>query len=369
MGYTRRRLLAIAGLSALAGCTSGADISAQGGPATTPASSAAEPTGDTDGAVPTAKETLPLPMAPSDLESLAVSGGPSKDGIPSIDNPSFVGPEDADFLNSGDPVFGVALNGDVKAYPQKILAQHEIVNDRLGDLPVAVTYCPLTGTVQGFERGETTFGVSGRLINNNLIMYDRATETWWPQILATSIPGPWNSSPGTRSLREFRLVWTTWEQWRKRSPDTQVLSTETGFAKNYGRDPYGSYNPPRGYYANGNTLFEPLEEDDRFSRKRVFMGARTADGAVAFDKSTLLEERIMTGELSETPVVAVADRRLDTGYVYLNPDGRPVTTDGSMVVVGGSPYEPDALPLAGIHMFDAMWVAWHGYYPDTNVYA
>jgi hypothetical protein len=308
-------------------------------------------------------------MEPSELESLAVSGGPSKDGIPSIDDPSFVGADDTDFLEPGDPVFGVALNGDVKAYPQKILVQHEIVNDRLGDLPVAVTYCPLTGTVQGFERGETTFGVSGRLINNNLVMYDRATEAWWPQILATSIPGPWNSAPGTRSLREFRLVWTTWEQWRELAPDTQVLSTETGFARNYGRDPYGSYNPRDGYYSSETTLFDTLEEDDRFGPKRVFMGARTADGAVAFDKATLLEERVVTGELNGTPVVAVADNCLDTGYVYRNPEERTVTTDDSAVLVGDSSYEPDDLPLAGIHTFDAMWFAWHGYYPDTNVYA
>jgi len=369
MRFTRRQFVAVAGLSALAGCNSGADPGSEGSPTTTAESSAAGSTSVTDGSVPTAKGTLILPMDPSEIESLAVSGGPPKDGIPSIDDPSFVGSDDADFLDPDDPVFGVALNGDIKAYPQKILVQHEIVNDRLGDLAVAVTYCPLTGTVQGFERGETTFGVSGRLINNNLVMYDRATEAWWPQILATSIPGPWNSAPGIKTLREFRLVWTTWEQWRERYPDTQVLSTETGFAKNYGRDPYGSYNPLGGYYANENTLFETLEEDDRFSRKRVFMGARTADGAVAFDKSTLLEERIMTGELSETPVVAVADQRLDTGYVYLNPEERTVTTDGSTVLVEDSSYDPGALPLAGVHTFDAMWFAWHGYYPDTNVYA
>ncbi|WP_135305850.1 DUF3179 domain-containing protein [Haloarcula amylovorans] len=369
MEFTRRQFVAVAGLSALAGCTSDADRNSEREPATTEGLSDAGSTSVADGAVPTAEETLKLPMEPSELESLAVSGGPPKDGIPSIDDPSFVGPDDADFLDPGDPVFGVALNGDVKAYPQKILVQHEIVNDHLGDRSVAVTYCPLTGTVQGFERGQTTFGVSGRLINNNLVMYDRATEAWWPQILATSIPGPWNSNPEIRSLREFRLVWTTWKQWRERYPETQVLSTETGFAKNYGRDPYGSYNPRSGYYTNENTLFETLEEDDRFSRKRVFMGARTADGAVAFDKSTLLEKHILTGELSETPIVAVADQRLNTGYVYLNPDERTVTSDGNKVLVGDSSYEPDTLPLTRIYTFDAMWFAWHGYYPDTNVYA
>jgi hypothetical protein len=200
-------------------------------------------------------------------------------------------------------------------------------------------------------------------------MYDRATETWWPQILATSIPGPWNATPERRSLREFRLVWTTWEQWRTLHPDTEVLSTETGFARNYARDPYGAYNPAAGYYANEGTLFETIADDDRFGQKRVFMGARTSDGAVAFDKATLLTERVMTGELNGTSVVAVPDQRLDTGYIYLNPEEQTVTADGSVMLVGGSSYDPDPLPLTSVYTFDAMWFAWHGYYPDTNVYA
>lgn len=369
MRLTRRQLVAAAGLSALAGCTSGTERGSRGATATREELSTGGSASVDEAAVPTAENTLALPMEPDELESHAVSGGPPKDGIPSIDDPSFVGPDDVDFLEPGDPVFGTALDGVVKAYPQKVLVQHEIVNDRLGDRSVAVTYCPLTGTVQGFERGETTFGVSGRLINNNLVMYDRATEAWWPQILATSIPGPWHAAPGTRSLREFRLVWTTWKRWRDLHPDTQVLSTETGFARNYGRDPYGSYNPRRGYYESENTLFETLKDDDRFSRKRVFMGARSADGAVAFDKRRLLEDEVMTGELNGTPVVAVADQRLKTGYVYRNPDQRTVTVDREAVLVGDSSYEPNALPLARIHTFDAMWFAWHGYYPGTNVYA
>jgi len=222
MRLTRRKFVAVAGPGSLAGCTGRADTvlgdgsaSSDDGPTSNDDGSAPDDGGSTSvagGAVPTAEETLPLPMAPEELESRAVSGGPPKDGIPSIDDPSFVGPDDAGFLDPGDPVFGVARNGVVEACPQEILVQHEIVNDRLGDLPVAVTYCPPTGTVQGFERGETTFGVSGRLIDNNLVIYDRATEAWWPQILATSIPGKWNADPRTSSLREFGLVWTTWEQ-------------------------------------------------------------------------------------------------------------------------------------------------------------
>ncbi|WP_338742420.1 DUF3179 domain-containing protein [Haloplanus salilacus] len=368
MRVTRRRFVAAAGLGAVAGCTGSADPGA-GGTSSTSTGSGVEESIPVEDVVPTADRTLPLPMARDDLRAHAVSGGPPKDGIPSIDDPTFVGSANADFLNPGDPVFGVVHGDVVKAYPQKILVRHEIVNDHLGDRPVAVTYCPLTGTVQGFERGETTFGVSGRLINNNLVMYDRATETWWPQILATSIPGPWNETPGTHSLREFGLVWTTWRLWRERHPDTTVLSTDTGSAQNYGRDPYGSYNPTRGYYENGTTLFGTLTEDDRFDRKHVVLGARIPDGAVAFDKAPLLERGVMTGELGGTPVVAVADSDLDTGYVYLNPDGRPVASDGERVSVDGSSHDPADLPLARVHTFDAMWFAWHGYYPETDVYA
>jgi hypothetical protein len=308
-------------------------------------------------------------MSPGEISAAARSGGPPRDGIPSIDDPSFVAAADAAFLDAGDPVFGVTLNGDVKAYPQKILVQHEIVNDSLGELPVAVTYCPLTGTVQGFERGATTFGVSGRLINNNLVMYDRATETWWPQILATSVPGPWNGDPPIASLREVRLIWTTWGQWRAAHPDTTVLSTETGFARNYNRDPYGSYNPVGGYYDSGSTLFPRLNADDRYHPKTVFMGARTADGAVAFRKDSLASERVMTGHLGTTPVLAVFDPRFETGYVYHNPDESTFEyADGTVTDADGTAYDPDSLPLHRVHTFDAMWFAWSGYYPETSVY-
>ncbi len=308
-------------------------------------------------------------MSPGELTSEAQSGGPPKDGIPAIDDPSFVDAGDVDFLAPGDPVFGVARGDTVKAYPQKILVQHEITNDTVDGTPVAVTYCPLTGTAQGFERGDTTLGVSGRLINNNLVMYDRATETWWPQILATAIPGPWNEDPPTASLREFRLVWTTWLEWTDQYPETRALSTDTGYARNYTRDPYGSYNPREGYYANGRTLFPSLGDDDRYQAKRVFLGARTPDGAVAFDENALLDAGTMAGELGGTPVVAVADPRLSTGYVYLNPDGREFSLVDAEVRGADGTYAPDDLPLTRVHAFDAMWFAWSGYYPDTNVYA
>jgi hypothetical protein len=362
---TRRRLLAVAGggLASLAGC---ARIPGRSGSSDEAADGAA--TSTDGGAPPTADERLPLLMSPAELREKARSGGPPKDGIPSIDDPSFVDPGDAGFLAPGDPVFGVVRDGVAKAYSQKILAQHEIVNDVLAGDPVAVTYCPLTGTVQGFERGATTFGVSGRLINNNLVMYDRETETWWPQILATAIPGPWNEDPEVASLREFRLVWTSWERWRNHNPGTRVLSTDTGSAKNYNRDPYGDYNPKAGYYADGSLLFPALGDDGTFDRKTVVMGARTPEGAAAFLKESLRSAGLMTGEIGDTPVLAVYDDRLDTAYVYRNPEAVSFERNGNEVGGGGERRPPDALPLERIHTFDAMWFAWAGYYPDTNVY-
>lgn len=367
---SRRGLLAAVGVTALAGCSDVVDTMRDDDSNTKPPTGGSG-VGSADGpeAVPTADEQLPLPMSPEQLRENAQSGGPPKDGIPSIDDPRFIEPGDAAFLDPGDPVFGVVRDGVAKAYPQKILVQHEIVNDTLAGAPVAVTYCPLTGTVQGFERGDTTFGVSGQLINNNLVMYDRATEAWWPQILATSIPGAWNEDPAVRSLREFRLVWTTWADWHGHNPDTRVLSTETGHAKNYGRDPYGAYNPPRGYYATSNLLFPPLNEDDRYDRKTIVMGARTPEGAVAFPKDAIREQQLVTGEIGDLPVLAVRDARYDTAYVYRNPDDADFVFDGdSVVAADGTSYGPDELPLQRIHTFDAMWFAWAGYYPDTTVY-
>jgi hypothetical protein len=367
---TRRRFLGAVGVTALAGCSEivGTVSDDDSDPQSTSEEHGSE-TPDGPEAVPAADEQLPLPMSPDQLRENARSGGPPKDGIPSIDEPQFVAPADVDFLDPGDPVFGVVRDGVAKAYPQRILVLHEIVNDDLAGEPVSVTYCPLTGTVQGFERGDTTFGVSGQLINNNLVMYDRATEAWWPQILATSIPGAWNEEPPVRTLREFRLVWTSWANWREQNPDTRVLSTDTGYAKNYGRDPYGAYNPPRGYYANHNLLFPALGEDDRYDPKRVVMGARAPEGAVAFLKDAISEQRLMSGEIGDLPVLAVHDPRYDTAYVYRNPDEATVEVAGDSVVAGdGTSYGPAELPLSRIHTFDAMWFAWAGYYPDTNVY-
>jgi len=380
---SRRAFLAAAVAVPLAGC-SGPGSTGDGPAGEGPAMEGAEPVArsgtETDSGQsatptvpaawpPTVDQALPLPRAPAELESAAISGGPPKDGIPAIDDPSFLAPDAAaEFLAPGDPVFAVAMGAERKAYPQRILAGHEIVNDVIDDTPVSVTYCPLTGTAMGFERGETTFGVSGRLVNNNLIMYDRATETWWPQILATSIPGLWKESVPSRSLVEFPVRWTTYGAWRAANPDGQILSRDTNLARSYEIDPYGSYNPRGGYYArDAAPMFEPFVQVERLPPKAIVLGTRTAAGATAFEQRALREAGLLRGRIGETSLVAVWDPTLETGYVYRNPNGRTIAVSDGTIRVDGTGHPPDDLPLPVQHAVDAFWFAWRGFYPETEL--
>ncbi len=357
--------LAATALAGLAGCAgvvgTGADVGTDG----TGGDATATPSLDApSGSPPVAADSLTLGHATSHLRE-ETSRGASKDGIPSIDDPQFVDPGEFGG-DGGDPVFGLAFDGEARAYPQAVLVWHEIVNDVAAGVPVSVTYCPLTGTAMGFYRGSTTFGVSGRLVNNNLVMYDRENDGRWPQVTGTAIEGPHEGE----SLREFRLVWTTWERWRDRHPETRVLSADTDYARDYGSDPYGDYNPRRGYYARDHigTLFPDLvEHDDRLPKKAVVFGARTTDGAVAFEKAALRDEPVVTADLAGDEVVGVYDAPLDTGYVYRT-DGASVETAGEgRVRVDGQVHRADAVPLDRVYAFDAMWFAWHGFYPETEL--
>lgn len=317
--------------------------------------------------LPTREATVPLANELDAFERSARSGGVGQDGIPAIDDPSIGEISEGDeLIESGDIVFGVSRNGEYRAYPQHILVWHEIVNDELGGEPLSVTYCPLTGTAIGFERGSTTLGVSGQLVNSNLIMYDRATESWWPQVLGTAVRGEHTGE----ALAEFRVTWTTWGRWTETHPETTVLTEETGYARNYDSDPYGEYNPEEGYYAEGSPMFGVMNEDDRLADKRVVVGARSEHGAIAFDKEHLREERLIEGILDESSYLGIYDPDLDTGYVYHNPEGESFESEGGAVVdEDGESHSASELPLESINAFDAMWFAWAAFYPDTELHA
>ncbi|MFQ5597476.1 MAG: DUF3179 domain-containing protein [Nitrospiria bacterium] len=209
-----------------------------------------------------------------------LSGGPPKDGIPAILKPKFVPIDKAGFLREEDRILAVVHNGEAKAYPILIMNWHEIVNDRIGGKRVFVTYCPLCGTGMAFDADiggkHYTFGVSGLLYKSDVLMYDHQSESLWSQILQEAVTG---SLTETR-LNLLPLVHTTWGAWKKEHPETWVLSTDTGFPRDYSRDPYASYEksdrlmfpvgkidrryPPKtwvlGIERNGRTMAYPFPE-------------------------------------------------------------------------------------------------------------
>jgi hypothetical protein len=320
-----------------------------------------------DGELPLKEPAVSVPYELGALEEDARNGGVPKDGIPSIDDPSFKDVSWGDEnLDPADPVFGIELDGEPKAYPQYILVYHEVVNDTVGGQNVAVTYCPLTGSVLGFERGGVEFGVSGMLVNSNLIMYDRETDSWFPQIHPVSPKGELKG----QALSEVRVTWTTWERWKRMYPETSVMTEDTGLVRNYNSDPYGSYNPPDGYYSDDGTLFGPRNENDEYHPKEVFIGARSGDGAVAFLKDTLREDRLLETSVGGTPYLAAYHKGLDSAWVYRNESEADIeaTSDG-YEGPDGSVYAADELPLQSVNAFDVMWFSWYGYYPETEVVA
>jgi hypothetical protein len=300
---------------------------------------------DKPGAAPSPDEEKFLSL----LEKNVASGGPPKDGIPAIDKPQYTNAAEADhWLLADDVVFGINYQGLLAAYPQRILVWHEIANDTVGGERIFITYCPLTGTAIGFKgqvapQTASTFGVSGKLVNSNLIMYDRSTDSQWPQILGKAISG---SSRGTK-LEEFPIVWTTWEKWKKMHPETKVLAPRTGFVRDYGKsgDPYGSYlGKEKGYYGSDRLLFRPIFEDKQLHPKAVVVGVRDGAGnAAAILKDRLRKEKKTEVKLGGRTVVVTYDPALDFHSAAIKDTAE------------------------WINAFDAMWFAWKGFYPNTQL--
>ena len=312
-----------------------------------------------EGTLTTADDTLVQHHSLERFVGNMMSGGPPPDGIPSIDDPRFVA-SDAAGLDPGDMIIGLDYGGVTRAYPHRILVHHEIVNHELGGENVAVTYCPLTATAQAFRTGSTTLGVSGRLVNSNLVMYDRDTGSLWPQIAATAIAGERRGE----SLQEISVTWTTWGDWIARHPDTEVLHTETGHVRNYHRDPYGTYTPPGGYYTSDRTMFPVMHEDDRYHPKHMVVGARTTDRAVFFD----LEELRRHGLQETDHFIGVYDSELNASSIYAKNDASGFAYEDGMIVAtdSGRAYRPDDLPLDRVVAIEGFAFAWIAFYPDSE---
>jgi len=179
-----------------------------------------------------------------------LNGGPPKDGIPSIDNPKFDTAKTTAFPDN-ETVIGVEINGEAVAYPFGIMNWHEIVNDTVGGVNITVSYCPLCDTIVTFERGSTTYGVSGKLYQSCLVMYERANDTLYSQPWSLGIIG----QNVNQSLNRIPAIKTTLSAWLTAHPNSKILSTDTGYQRDYFNYPYGSY------YSDKRLIFPVRNQD------------------------------------------------------------------------------------------------------------
>lgn len=314
-----------------------------------------------------------------------ISGGPPKDGIPPIERPKYVSAAEADkFLQRDDVVFGLDYRGEVKAFPQIILVWHEIVNEEVAGEKLSVTYCPLTGSTVGYKGKSKidgrpfTFGTSGKLVNSNLLMYDRQTDSTWPQILGVAITGP---NKGQR-LDAVPLTWTTWGRWKRAYPTTLVLSKDTGHLRAYGRDPYGSYtSEAANYYTSGGPFFPVMARSSRFPDKKVVIGIKMGNDVLALPKDAAAKSGVVNFTLGGLPVVALYDAALDEVSAFVRDlEGRELRLErrnqeivdaqtGTIWTAQGKAIRGrlTGAQLSWVASFDVMWFAWYAFYPETKV--
>jgi hypothetical protein len=229
-----------------------------------------------------------------------VSGGPPKDGIPAIDRPRFETVRSADrWLEDREPVIVVEHGGSARAYPLQILIWHEIVNDRLGDLPLAVTYCPLCNTAIVFDRRHEgrvlDFGTTGRLRHSDLVMYDRQTESWWQQATGEAIVGTLAGD----TLRWLDAQTLSWAEFKEAHPDGEVLSRETGFSRPYGTNPYAGYDAPDRSPLPG---FFRGKQDARLPAMERVVAVRVGSETVAYPFSRMREARVVNDIVGGRPL-------------------------------------------------------------------
>ena len=272
-----------------------------------------------------------------------MDGGPRRDGIPPIDDPTFIPVSEADHLNPLDPVMSFTHNGETRAYPLRVMTFHEIVNDVVGGEPVAVTYCPLCNAAIVFDRnvgGEILdFGTTGKLRKSDLVMYDRQTDSWWQQFSGESITG---SYAGTElTMLPSQLL--SFERFAEAHPDAVVLQDPTRFRRPYGMNPY------RGY----DTLAEPFLYNGPFPDgiaplQRVVL-VRHDSGTFAVSTAKLAEDGVFeeagievsfeAGQASALDTQVIAQGR-DVGNITVTMDGEPVVHDVTFAFVVHA-FEPD----------------------------
>ncbi len=351
--------------------------------------------GDLLGRVDENFSRLLYPGAPSRIRVEEVLwGGVAYQGIPALDRPDAIPAGKADYLEPGEPVFGIALNGEARAYPHRILDWHEMVNDELGGVHFSLAYCTLCGSGIAY-RGEASdgrvydFGSSGFLMRSNKLMVDRQTESLWNQFTGRPVLGRLAAS----EIRLERLpgVVATWAAWKARHPETTVLSLETGHNRPY--QPGAAYG---GYFASPDTMF-PVRSHGGPPRKTRVYGLEVEGIPVAYPVDLLTRIRLVRDEIGGKPVLLLASAQpievealsLRSGRVHYSAGAevRAYRTSGQRfelaeeddllrdeagrrwrvsedALIGPAGQRLERLP--GVQ---AYWFAWSAYHPKTRLFS
>jgi len=313
-----------------------------------------------------------------------IAGGPGKDGIPALTQPAAVTALQGDaFLEPSALVLGVVVGGEARAYPHNVLWWHEIINDVVGGIPIVASYCPLTGSGIVFDptlNGQVhNFGVSGLLFDNNLIMFDRTTESLWSQMRNQSICGGFSG----REPVLLPVVQSTWAAWKALNPDTTVVNFDTGFTRRYDIYPYGNYDQ----VSDTSLLFPQSVRDGRRQLKELVLGIVHEGLARAYPYLDLGNRAAVNDDVNGRAVLVVYDAAGEMAIAFDRVLGeqtlsfelveesafpfhvRDIET-GSLWTLHGEAVEG---PLAGqrlsqVATFSAMWFAWASFHPGTEIF-
>ncbi len=296
-------------------------------------------------------------------------GGVAVDGIPSLDHPKLTAAADADYLLDDDLVFGVEINGDARAYPLRIMGWHEMFNEVIGGVPVALAYCTLCGSGILFETqvegrdGPLVFGSSGLLYRSNKLMFDRETDSLWNQFTGKPVVGPLVASGIQLKIRP--VVIASWARWRESHPNTRVLSLDTGYSRNYGsRVVYAEY------FASPDLMFPTTVNEAQLRQKDYVFGIRDVAASKAWPLEVFTGGAVINDAVGLREVVLMGDTETRTVRAY-DRDGRMFEAtaernslrgpEGLWKVEEEMLVGPDGTRLARVPGHVAYWFAWDGY--------
>ena len=309
-------------------------------------------------------------------------GGVGVNGIPPLDHPKHISMPEADYLDDDDIIFGIALHGEARAYPKRILAWHELARDAIGGVELTIVYCTLCGTVipYGAEVGgkHRTLGTSGLLYRSNKLMFDEETMSLWSTVEGRPVLGPLAGED--LELQIFPVVTTTWKEWRTLHPETIVLSRDTGFDRDYSEG--AAY---RDYFRTDKLMFGVPETDKRLKNKAEVLAillrpkGSSADSErrpLALSAKFLEKNRVHHMNFAGHDLVVItskegANRVYDAAghrFVKLLKDGKLRDSDGRLWTLTEDALVSDETSsslLPRVPARRAFWFGWYAQFPDT----